>query len=43
MFGYIYKTTNILNNMIYIGKHKWNSLDLDSTYLGSGKYLKIYT
>lgn len=40
MFGYIYKTTNILNNMIYIGKHKWDSLELDSTYLGSGIYLK---
>ena len=40
MFGYIYKTTNILNNMIYIGKHKWDNLELDSTYLGSGIYLK---
>lgn len=36
MYGYIYKTTNILNNKIYIGKKKG---DFDKKYLGSGKYL----
>lgn len=37
MYGYIYKTTNILNGKIYIGQHKANSFD--TTYYGSGKYL----
>lgn len=33
---YIYKTTNILNNKIYIGMHK--SIDIENdTYLGSGR------
>lgn len=36
MYGYIYKTTNILNNKIYIGKRKGN---YDNKYYGSGKYL----
>lgn len=36
MYGYIYKTTNILNGKIYIGKRKGN---FDKNYLGSGKYL----
>lgn len=36
MYGYIYKTTNILNNKIYIGKRKGN---FDKDYFGSGKYL----
>lgn len=38
MIGYIYKTTNILNNKIYIGKHSSNTYD--PTYFGSGKILK---
>ena len=32
-YGYIYKTTNLLNNMIYIGKKKCL---FDDTYFGSG-------
>lgn len=35
MYGYIYKTTNIINNKIYIGQHK--SGFFDKGYLGSGK------
>ena len=37
MFGYIYKTTNKLNGMIYIGKHKCK--EFDNTYYGSGKII----
>lgn len=37
MYGYIYKTTNLINNKIYIGKKKGEFTD---KYLGSGKYLK---
>ena len=37
MYGYIYKTTNLLNNKIYIGQHKSNIFD--ESYHGSGKYL----
>lgn len=36
VYGYIYKTTNILNNKIYIGKKKGN---FDKNYLGSGRYI----
>lgn len=38
MYGYIYKTTNLINGKIYIGKHK--SLVFDVKYYGSGLYLK---
>ena len=38
-YYYIYKTTNVVNNKIYIGKHK--SKDLDNNYLGSGKILQL--
>lgn len=38
MYGYIYKTTNLINSKIYIGQHK--SKTFDSKYYGSGKYLK---
>lgn len=38
MYGYIYKTTNLLNNLIYIGqKHADHFIP---TYLGSGKLIK---
>lgn len=39
MYGYIYKTTNIVNGKIYIGQKKSNKY-LGNKYLGSGKYLK---
>lgn len=39
MYGYIYKTTNKLNNKIYIGQKK-SEIFLNNSYLGSGKYLK---
>lgn len=38
MYYIIYKTTNLLNNMIYIGSHQ--TANLNDGYLGSGKYLK---
>jgi len=38
MYGYIYKTTNILNNKIYIGKKESSSFV--ETYYGSGTVLK---
>ena len=38
MYGYIYKTTNLINGKIYIGQHK--SEEYDSSYYGSGKILK---
>lgn len=34
----IYKTTNKVNNKIYVGKHQ--TKDLEDDYLGSGKYLR---
>ena len=37
---YVYKTTNIVNNKIYIGVHKSDSIQNDE-YIGSGKYLNI--
>lgn len=37
MYGYIYKTTNLLNGKIYIGKKKGKFTE---NYKGSGKYLK---
>jgi len=38
MYHFIYKTTNTLNGMFYIGRH--STKDLNDGYLGSGKYLK---
>lgn len=38
MYGYIYKTTNLINNKIYIGQHK--SSKFNPKYLGSGKHLR---
>lgn len=37
MYGYIYKTTNLINNRKYIGLHK--SEKFDNSYKGSGKIL----
>lgn len=38
MYGYIYKTTNLINNKIYVGQHK--ATTFDKSYYGSGKLLK---
>lgn len=38
MFHFVYKTTNNINNMIYIGVH--STLNIDDGYIGSGKALK---
>lgn len=38
MYGYIYKTTNLINYKIYIGQKK-SSIFLGDKYLGSGLYL----
>lgn len=44
MFGYIYKTTNLVNGKIYVGKHEASTFD--TGYIGSGavfnKALKKY-
>lgn len=37
MIGYIYKTTNLINNKVYIGKHK--STIYDKNYFGSGRFI----
>ena len=39
MYGYIYKTTNLLNGKIYIGQRHSNKF-LGQSYLGSGKRLR---
>lgn len=38
MYGYIYKTTNLINGKIYIGQHK--SSKFDKSYIGSGLLFK---
>jgi group I intron endonuclease len=38
-YGYIYITTNKINEKRYIGQHK--SIDFDFKYFGSGKLLKL--
>lgn len=38
MYGYIYKTTNLVNGKFYIGKHK--SSRYNPSYLGSGNLIK---
>lgn len=37
MYGYVYKTTNIINGKMYIGQHK--SEKFDESYKGSGVIL----
>ena len=37
MYGYIYKTTNLINGKIYIGQHK--ATEFDTAYYGSGKHI----
>lgn len=39
MYGYIYITTCLVNNKIYIGQHK-SKVFADNKYLGSGKLLR---
>lgn len=38
MYGYIYKTTNLVNGKIYVGQHRGESFD--ENYYGSGIILK---
>ena len=39
--GFIYKTTNLVNGKIYVGKHEFSKdKRLNSSYLGSGVALK---
>lgn len=40
MYGYIYKTTNLINNRIYIGKHRSKNGAFDDNYFGSGTHIK---
>lgn len=39
IYGYVYKTTNLINGRIYIGQHKSNGWD--EQYIGSGKILEV--
>jgi hypothetical protein len=42
IYYYIYKTTNLINNKIYVGKRQCECLpELDTCYLGSGKFLRL--
>ena len=36
MYGYIYKTTNLVNGKIYVGQHKG---EFTEDYIGSGTSL----
>lgn len=40
MYGYIYKTTNLINGKIYVGQHKFSKDNIDRSYIGSGIHLK---
>ena len=37
MYGYVYKTTNLINGKIYVGKHRCS--EFTENYKGSGKVL----
>lgn len=39
MYGYVYLTTNLINNKQYIGQHHVNNNRFDKNYFGSGKLL----
>ena len=39
MFGFIYITTNLINNKHYVGQRKIRGNNSDNLYLGSGKLL----
>lgn len=39
MYGYIYKTTNLINGLIYIGQHKATKFE-PTRYIGSGNNIK---
>lgn len=39
MYYYVYKTTNLLNNKYYIGRHV-SKLKIDENYYGSGKGIR---
>ena len=39
MYGYVYKTTNLINGRCYIGQKK--AIEFIPTYLGSGKIIKL--
>jgi len=40
MYYYVYQITNLLNNKIYVGKHKSSIHPDDNGYYGSGKQIK---
>ena len=40
MYGYVYITTNLVNNKKYIGQHKYSKSGIDKNYFGSGKYIQ---
>lgn len=39
-YGYVYRTTNLINKRFYIGKHVYSKEGIDPYYYGSGKILK---
>lgn len=40
MYYYVYQITNLLNNKIYVGKHKSSKHPSENGYYGSGKQIK---
>lgn len=40
MYGYVYLTTNLINNKLYIGQHRYSKPVIDRSYLGSGYVLR---